>query len=979
MLGATATFLLLLLGVVVLATLVLAARNRLAFRIGMRNVRRARGRTILLILGLLIGTTIISGSLVINDTVAEVNIHFVLQTYGHTDEGIYNQTATATFQYFPYSVFSNLSAALGSDPRVVGLTPEIISVAQALDLRNGIPETNLDLVGVNGNQSAQLGPFVTDTGATLDGPAPGQVLLDQQAATQLSARAGDPLAVYGPTGIRSNVTVQAVVQDDPRGGAFFLFAGESGNVFIDLAGAQTLVGAPGLINFIAASNPGALQESASHSAAASTALNASLLASHAPPSLTVHQLLSSGIAQAVQAGQSTATFFLVFGLFSIIAGAILVVSIFVMLAEERMGEMGTVRAIGLPRRQLVLAYLFEGLAYSAGSSLAGAFLGVGVGYAMAYAFSVFLSTNQVSASAILDSFTVTPDSLVIAYTVGFLLTLLTVAAATGRASRLNIVRAIRSLPEPPPAIRTYTRLAYLGVPIAGLGALLFLTTFRGTTDVSYPDIGVGLFVIGAALIAARFARNRLVFSVAGLALLIWAGLEPLQDAVLGSQHTGGIFLVFVLGIELVLSAVLLYVFNASILVDTLIRIFGGSSRRVAIAQTGLMYPGRRPVRPALTLTIFTLVVFTVVVIAGFGASLETSIEHSLSAQTGGFSFFGQTSAPIANIAGSIHNNSTLAADIGAVVPLVGGGAFLNWSGLPSEFQPFGYPIFAAPTGVADAANFYTTNEFTFGTTAGGLSASATWARLQSDPTAAVIDAGFSGGGFGGPHPTMSVGDSVTVTNPLNGRAATVTVVGILTAALLTGVWLNPTTAQNLGITDRIASLLTVAPGVSTVKASQDLKTAFFAQGLVLLDFAQLLANSINSFQSILALLEVFAALGLAVGIAAMGIVALRTVSERRREIGMVRAAGFTQRDVFYSFLLEYSFIALLGIAMGTALALLLDYEATLGNGNMLVFTIPWVTIVLIVGISYALTVVAVSGPALRAARLPPSEAVRYIE
>jgi len=979
MLGATATFFLVLFGLVVVATFVLAARNRLAFRIGMRNVRRARGRTILLILGLLIGTTIISGSLVINDTVGALNEHFVLQTYGYTDEGIYNQTATGGFQYFPYSTYTNLSAALGSDSRVAGLTPEIISVTQAIDVRNGVPETNLDLVGVNGNQSGQLGPFVTDSGSHLAGPAPGQVLLDDQAAQQLGAQTGDGLKLYGPTGILANVTVQAVVKDDTRGGNFYLFAGEAGNVFFDLAGAQHLVGTPSAINFIAATNPGDLLTGAANSPSASTALNASLVASHAPPSLTVHALLNPGIQGAIMSGQNTATFFVVFGLFSIVAGAILVVSIFVMLAEERMGEMGTVRAIGMPRSQLILAYLFEGVAYAAGSALAGAFLGVGVGYAMAYAFSVFLSTNQVSASSILGSFTVTPDSLVIAYTLGFLLTLITVAAATGRASRLNIVRAIRSIPEPPPPVRTYTRLAYVGVGLVVLGGLVFAATRQGTTDLSYPSLGVGLLVIGAALVAARFARNRLVFSAAGLALVLWAGVEPVRAAVLGTGHTGAIFVVFVLGIELILGAVLLYVFNASLLVDFLIRVFGGNPRRIAIAQTGLAYPGRRPVRPALTLTIFTLVVFTVVVIAGFGASLETEIDQTLSAQTGGFSFFGQTSLPLADIAGSIHNNTSLARDISAAVPLVGGAAFLNWSGLPASFQPFGYPILSAPVGLPFAADFYTTNQFTFASTANGSSAPATWNRLSQDPNVAVVDGGFAGGGFGTAGPTMKVGNVVSLLNPLNGRSASLTIIGIMTGAVVPAIWLSPATATGLGYTNLVASLLTVAPGVASLTASQDLKTAFFSQGLVLLDFSVVLANSINSFQAILALLEIFAALGLAVGIAAMGIVALRTVSERRREIGMVRAAGFTKRDVFLAFLLEYSFIALLGIGLGTVLALLLDYEASLGPSSGLVFTVPWVTILLIVVVAYGLTVVAVSGPALRAARLPPSEAVRYTE
>jgi len=779
------------------------------------------------------------------------------------------------------------------------------------------------------------------------------------------------------------VTVSAVVHDDTRGGSFYLFAGQSGNVFVTLTDAQTLLGTPGLINFIAVTNPGSLTDGAASSSTASAAVNTSLTAIHAPASLRSNPLLGPGLDSAVRGGANTASFFLVFGLFSIIAGAILVVGIFVMLAEERMTEMGTVRAIGLPRRQLVYAYLFEGLAYAAGSSLAGALLGVLVGYAMAYAFSVFLSTGQVSSTSILDSFTVAPDSLVIAYVIGFLLTLATVAAATARASRLNIVRAIRNIPEPPPPIRTYTRLAYAGIPLVLLGALVFAATARGTGDISIPNIAVGVVVLGLALIAARFAKNRVVFSAAGLALLVWAGVAPLQNAVLGTDHSGGIFIVFVYGIELILGAVLLYVVNASVLVEVLMRIFGGSPRRVAIAQTGLAYPGRRPVRPALTLTIFTLVVFVVVVIAGFGASLKTNIENNISAQTGGYSYYAISNAPTPNIATQVHSNATLAGEISSVVPLLDGAAFLNWSGLPASFQPYAASIQAAPTGVPNGADFYHQNQFTFSATQGGASAASTWNRIETDPNASVVDAGFAGGGFGAAHPILGVGTLVQVANPLTGKSHTVTVVGILTGALLGGVWLNPGTAVSLGFSNITASLMTVAPGVSTVHAAQDLKIAFFSAGLVVIDFAQVLASSINSFQAILSLLEIFSALGLFVGIAAMGIVALRTVAERRREIGMVRAAGFTQRDVFYSFLLEYSYIAILGIGIGTALALLLDYEASVGNtsggGTMLTFTIPWVTIALIVGVAYALTVVAVAGPALRAARMPPSEAVRYIE
>ena len=59
-------------------------------------------------------------------------------------------------------------------------------------------------------------------------------------------------------------------------------------------------------------------------------------------------------------------------------------------------------------------------------------------------------------------------------------------------------------------------------------------------------------------------------------------------------------------------------------------------------------------------------------------------------------------------------------------------------------------------------------------------------------------------------------------------------------------------------------------------------------------------------------------IGLFVGIAAVGVIAFRTVVERRQQIGMLRAIGYTRRAVALSFLMESSFIALLGILSGIA-------------------------------------------------------------
>jgi putative ABC transport system permease protein len=67
----------------------------------------------------------------------------------------------------------------------------------------------------------------------------------------------------------------------------------------------------------------------------------------------------------------------------------------------------------------------------------------------------------------------------------------------------------------------------------------------------------------------------------------------------------------------------------------------------------------------------------------------------------------------------------------------------------------------------------------------------------------------------------------------------------------------------------------------------------------------------------------FLGMGLASGIAALGVVGMRSVAERRQQIGMLRALGFSRRMVQASFLLEGSAVAMLGITVGGVVGLVL--------------------------------------------------------
>ncbi|MCI4331759.1 MAG: FtsX-like permease family protein [Thermoplasmata archaeon] len=978
-------FLLVILFIVAGVSLVLALRNRLSFRIAMRNVRRGKWRTVLLVLGLLVGTTIISSSLVVGDTIDQLIVHAAYETLGFTDEGVYNQSPTGAYTFFPYSTFTALNQSVAGNPQIVGVTPEIIGSAQALDRNNGVPQTALNLIGVNGNQSGALGSFTTTSGASLAGPAPGEVLLDQGAANNLGAVAGHRLTLYvGPTAF--NTSVQAIVLDDNRGGFLGGGFGGSGSVFVDLGTAQQLESKPGQVNFIAVTNAGTLTAGVGISDSVSGALNKSLASIPSASGLAVHELLSDTVSFAATAGSSLATFFLVFGLFSIIAGAMLIVGIFVMLAEERKGEMGMVRAIGLRRGQLVASYYFEGLAYSAGSALLGTLLGIGVGFGLTYAFSQLFGSGGLSSAQILASFTVRPESMLTAYVLGFLLTLATVVATSARTSRLNIVRAIRSIPEPPPTMGVYTRLAYGGAGLAVVGALLLLATYRGSADISLPVIGGALVIMGVALLASRFVRNRPVFTLASIALLLWSGFAPISS-VLGTQHSGGFFILFTEGILLVFGAIMLYIFNSDTVVALVSRMVGSRPSSVSIARIGLSNPSRRPGRTAISLAIFALVVFTLVTIASFGSTLEANVSNQITVQTGGYTFAGFSATPIRDLPGAIANNSTLSGLYSHVVPFVSGGVLETVPGFAQN--PYGDAVYSAPAGRPPSQDFYTSNSFAFSTTWHGMTTAAVWSALGSGAAYAVVDASYGpssgGGGFGSgfAHPTVSAGESIVLTNPVNANRSTVQVLGVMSESLVAGIFVSPSVARSLGYTNESAFLLTVAPGVDQDHAAQVTKAAMLPFGLVLINLAAVVSTNLGFTQAFVGLLQLFVGLGLAVGIASLGILALRAVQERRAEIGMLRATGFTQSMIFRSFLLEFSFVTILGISIGTVLGILLIYSLAAAPGSaaagITTVSIPWGSVALIAGLAYGLTILAVLGPSLRAARLPPAEAVRPTE
>jgi putative ABC transport system permease protein len=131
----------------------------------------------------------------------------------------------------------------------------------------------------------------------------------------------------------------------------------------------------------------------------------------------------------------------------------------------------------------------------------------------------------------------------------------------------------------------------------------------------------------------------------------------------------------------------------------------------------------------------------------------------------------------------------------------------------------------------------------------------------------------------------------------------------------------------------------------------------------------------------LTLIQGYVGLGLLVGIAGLGVVMVRAVRERRREVGVLRSLGFPGVAVRRAFMTESSFIALEGIVLGTVLALITAWRLTSSSafGGGVHFSVPWGPVILLVAVTFIASLIATAAPAIQASRIRPAVALRIAD
>ena len=762
-------------------------------------------------------------------------------------------------------------------------------------------------------------------------------------------------------------------------------------------------------------------------------------------------------------GSFFTTIFGIFGSFSIMVGLLLIFLVFVMLASSRTTEMGIARAIGTKRHQLVQSFVFEGAAYAFAASVAGVVLGILASLGLVQILSQILPEDV--------DFTIRyglhPRSVLLAFSAGMVITLITVTVSAYRVSKLNIAVAIRGLPEefvpktkpdlrrqlrslgqaliapvyqlylgirgrririlwalvaliPPvwllliviavirlvsPYIRIGWELAILGVILAVVGV--------NTSSAAYFSIGASLAIVGVGMALRSFLGrtslrdevvSRISYSFIG-ALLLTFWLLPFDSLNwLTGELEGNIEMFILSGVFVTAAAVWVVMYNSEIIFWPVNRFLGSVGGLRPVLKAALAYPMQAKFRTGLTVAMFALIVFTLMVFAVINEAFSNTIVNNVDRINGGYDIEATISRelPIDDINAGIESAANLNPGDFEVVGGSAGlsaearqlGPYLGEEIEERRFQQLGIAGFEE--------SIFATNrwELTHFDPEYGATEQEIWAAVAADPALVIAGAGVlpTDGGFGGQFgsqfkvegiaaddPEVIEAFRVEVRPPLgSGAPIEKTVVGIADPLGFDGSLL-------LGSVDVLDELATgdiplttyrfrLSPGADPDAVSSALETAFLGNNLDATLTIDRINQELSANKAFNQLFQGYMGLGLLVGVASLGVVSFRAVVERRQAIGMLRAIGFRASMIRTSFLVESSLIAFLGIGLGIALGSAVSWNL-LNDINQefegIRFAVPWLTVAIIVTVAWVFSMVTTLVPAIQASRIYPAEALRY--
>ncbi len=247
----------------------IALRNPIMFKLGIRNIPRRRAQTTLIVLGLMLSTVIISAAFTTGDTVDRSVTALVYNVLDSVDETVtagvrnsnnnaLNDDTTSALRDSPFDAASvqPLIDSLNQNPNVDAVVPLYGDFAVAINTAQRLSSPLFTLDGLDPAGAANLPDLRNVDGGTVKiaDLADGEIYLNKSAADDLNLKAGDTVTLF-TTDKQQDFKVKAIVEDKRLAGSIGVSTLREGGV-VPLKVAQAFFDAPDKLTMVAVSNRG---------------------------------------------------------------------------------------------------------------------------------------------------------------------------------------------------------------------------------------------------------------------------------------------------------------------------------------------------------------------------------------------------------------------------------------------------------------------------------------------------------------------------------------------------------------------------------------------------------------------------------------------------------------------------------------------------------------------------------------------------
>jgi ABC-type lipoprotein release transport system permease subunit len=658
--------------------------------------------------------------------------------------------------------------------------------------------------------------------------------------------------------------------------------------------------------------------------------------------------------------------FLAFSAAIIMASAVLIILLIMLMIETRSSEIGTLRALGFRISAINNIFLIEGTILSIIGGFFGALLGFLFGVFLIGGMNTFWSSIVEGAQV---SFAVTPDSLVLGFCSGIIISIFTMMFAFKVEGKRTVVGAIRKTSRKGKS-KWMVFFAFLML-LGGIFGIIapFALDISLSSEMGLAGMGLGPLglLLGLNWLAASLTKKRIEFIV-GIVIVV----HTLFIMYYFADSASLMVLFFLSGFMLLLGLLLMF-YHTIIKLDQRRSESATRNSNKWLFSFAKKNAARTPTRTMFTVFLFSLTLFVLVSLNINLQGTVIDVDRAISESGGGFHIMGESTNPIfANL-----SDETSRSESGISDPVFDELFIQQFKtrgdvgGTCSNLNPK-----ASPRIIGANESFFDINSFAFISTL--EKHDNPWVSLKGEIDVNGIPAI-------GDYNTLvwilglDVGDSISVLNE-NGDTVLLKIVGIIANSIFPGnliIWdeyfdiMYPT---NDGFT-----LFLFRSQADNLKPQiLSLESSLSKYGFDGFTVESVVVENILIENTYIAIFQVLLIFGLIVGTLGFGIVASRNALERRREIGILRAIGFTKKAILKTQLYENSFVVLVGITIGS-LSGIIASSVYLFKLQIDILSWPWLTVFTILAASFAIAISASLLPIIKSSKMSVTEALGVYE